>query len=332
MGRLLKNSQSRFQKSIVQNQNLGHLLIDEGFKIYSKSHEVNTINLWDSKLGTSRCTCTSKNLSKEVLLATSIISTEAEIIEAEDFKEVETRLLHLMLHHRLKAVIGLGINGFLGNSLVPSKLSAIQQNFLNYLIMHEVRIGCRGLETLIFLKRFGFKESLLNITGCPSLQLLSDVKLELPIYFSRILVTGALINHLDLLDSKCTDDTKILFIPQTIGSYKNGLGVAKLDGRVEIFLPSSYKSWSKKLKAFSPQLSIGTRLHGNLLALSTGVPTIFISGDVRTREMTQTMGLPYLDSLVEISIALKSLKETPMSGLAQKKSKLSKEIYICLNN
>ena len=40
------------------------------------------------------------------------------------------------------------------------------------------------------------------------------------------------------------------------------------------------------------RLSIGTRLHGNILAFQAGVPSIVIPHDARTMELAQTIGIP----------------------------------------
>jgi hypothetical protein len=94
---------------------------------------------------------------------------------------------------------------------------------------------------------------------------------------------------------------KILFIPQTLDSYMRGLELSKTDQRIEIFLPTTYNSWMNKLKKWDPDLSIGTRLHGNLTSLSLGIPTLFMGGDLRTREVTRVANLPFADDLRDIS-------------------------------
>jgi hypothetical protein len=38
--------------------------------------------------------------------------------------------------------------------------------------------------------------------------------------------------------------------------------------------------------------------------LSLGIPTMFMSGDIRTREITQLAKLPFADDLIEICTAL----------------------------
>lgn len=40
----------------------------------------------------------------------------------------------------------------------------------------------------------------------------------------------------------------------------------------------------------------GFRLHGNLLALATGVPALYVTYDSRTREFVETLGIPFVES------------------------------------
>ncbi|MEM1434662.1 MAG: polysaccharide pyruvyl transferase family protein [Pseudomonadota bacterium] len=52
------------------------------------------------------------------------------------------------------------------------------------------------------------------------------------------------------------------------------------------------RRWIDELK--ETNLAIGTRLHGNMAALASGIPGVFISHDARTDELIETMKVPYL--------------------------------------
>jgi polysaccharide pyruvyl transferase WcaK-like protein len=43
----------------------------------------------------------------------------------------------------------------------------------------------------------------------------------------------------------------------------------------------------------SLSLSVGTRFHGNMLAMQAGTPAVVFPHDTRTLEMCETMGIPY---------------------------------------
>jgi hypothetical protein len=169
---------------------------------------------------------------------------------------------HLIESHNIEAVVGLGINGQRNCILSFEELPDVQQDFLRYLISNQASVGCRGIETQLFLESLGFNKENLYLTGCPSLQLINKFPYNLPKEFSQLLVTGALIKRLDLVESMTTKSSKILFIPQTFDSYERGLAAQKLDNRIEIFLPDSLESWITKIRTFRPELALGTRFTG----------------------------------------------------------------------
>lgn len=299
----------KFQKLVTSVQNTGHLLIEEGFNSMNLGMKHKQINLWDTDILRN---CRHPNIvqKQEVLLATSIITDQEFVFGASDFDSIHQILDHLVDYHKISAVIGLGINSYLDSKVEIEKLPSSQIKFLNYLLKEHSLIGCRGLETLDFLIAYGFPHANLFLSGCPSLHLIQPSLKEVPSSLSRILVSGALINHLDILDSMTTSNTKILAIPQTLESLSNMENVSKLDQRLEIFLPCSLRDWRTKIRKWNPELSVGTRFHGNVAAMSIGITSVFISGDIRTRELSQLTGLPYVSDLLEVGTAIESIKET----------------------
>lgn len=51
-------------------------------------------------------------------------------------------------------------------------------------------------------------------------------------------------------------------------------------------------TWDSYIKDFD--VSIGSRFHGNLIALTNGVPSVIITHDSRTTEMSELMGIPHV--------------------------------------
>jgi hypothetical protein len=326
-----RNTLQNFERFINQNLNTGHSVIQSGFDSFDVRPFKRILYLWDKKIGTKYCTCRSK-IAPEILLATSIISHEIEITGASDFSEISARVEHLMTFHNLSAVIGLGVNSVTGGEVDFNQLSKTIQNFLKLLRKKEVAIGCRGLETLEFLVKNGFKLSTLFITGCPSLQLIKEDQNGIPRDILRIIVNGALINRLDLMESDRSRDSKILVIPQTLDSYINAVHVQKSNAAIEIFTPSSLRSWMNKLKTWKPDISVGTRLHGNIAALSVGIPAVLMSGDLRTREIAAVSGLPFFKDIVTLDSALDRLESSSMNNISSRKLFLRSQILACLNS
>jgi hypothetical protein len=145
-------------------------------------------------------------------------------------------------------------------------------------------------------------------------------------------VTGALESRLDLIESKSSMDTKFLFIPQTVDSYLQGLKISKSDPRIEIFLPATLNAWIRKIKKWAPEIALGTRLHGNMAALSLGIPTMLMSGDIRTREITQLAKLPSADDLLEIGTVLDHMTGHYDLNLEGNSAHLASQIRLCLRD
>ena len=321
--------QYRFRELVKQTGNTGHLLIENGFKTLGSAETV--LSLWDPNISNSRCSCRESKIGPEVLLATSIISHDKHITENSDFARVEKNLDHLIANHAIKAVFGLGINGLRGNGVEYKELSLSIRHFLNHLQTNNIPVGCRGLKTRNFLKNIGFDEDKLFLTGCPSLLLLDKDSYALPSEFSRLLVTGALIKRIDLLESSTVIDSKFLFIPQTYDSYLVGLAQSKIDKRIEIFLPTSYQKWMTKLKGWKPEVAVGTRLHGIIAAMSFGIPTILMNGDIRTQEIAELCNFQSTDDLVELKSVIEQSDRHFDLDKAQFLEGLKREFASCLD-
>jgi hypothetical protein len=298
----------KFEDLVSGIQNTGHLLISEGFKSMRLNLAHDAINVWERNTH-RKCLHRSFIKAPQLLLGTSILTDQKFVHSSPDFIHIHNNLDHIVKYHKISVVIGLGINGSKNSGLVFENLPFAQKSFLAYLLKEQTLIGCRGLETLEFLSINGFPRSNLFLSGCPSSQLVRRTPKDIPPEFSRISVNGALVNRLDLLSSMTTPDTKILVIPQTLESLSNVERFSATDKRIEIFLPDSLSNWKAKLEKWNPELSLGTRLHGNILAMALEIPTIFMSGDIRTREISQLTGLPFADDLVEIGVALEIFKE-----------------------
>lgn len=75
--------------------------------------------------------------------------------------------------------------------------------------------------------------------------------------------------------------------------------IGVLDNRVRGFI--DVEEWQKAISDFD--VSIGVRIHGNMLALSVGVPAFVIATDHRVLELVERMKLPYTTSFDEKLVA-----------------------------
>ena len=77
-------------------------------------------------------------------------------------------------------------------------------------------------------------------------------------------------------------------------------------------------------------MSVGTRLHGNIAALSLGIPSVHMSGDIRSREISQLSKLHYSDDLMELGVAVEKFSECDGTYRLRVPEILSLEIQLCL--
>ena len=54
------------------------------------------------------------------------------------------------------------------------------------------------------------------------------------------------------------------------------------------------ESWSRHLQEANVTFSVGSRFHGNMMALSHEIPALWVVHDVRTEELTEAMQLPFI--------------------------------------
>jgi hypothetical protein len=318
----------RFEKFTRDYKNTGHSVIEMGFNSLRIENTTDISSLWDKKIASSKCSCKTRPGKREIILATSVICHESSFIENPDFSNIHKNLAHLTQNHNIKAVIGLGINGLKNEKVKFDNLPTPQQDFIYYLKDNSVKVGCRGIETFNFLLDLEFNSKNLYVTGCPSMQLVKPVELEVSQFYDRMLITGSLIKRIDLVEDLLVSG-KILFIPQTLDSYLAGLAESKKDKRIEIFLAPNLSGWLKKLEDWAPQIALGSRFHGGIVAMSLGIPTVIMSGDIRTREMTSLGKLKFLDDLYPISHAVSMMAPYNYTYKLGSLEHLAQEIRLC---
>lgn len=83
---------------------------------------------------------------------------------------------------------------------------------------------------------------------------------------------------------------KSVLIMQDMGDVEK-VSEAKYENR-KIFY--TRESWSRYLQEEKITFCYGPRFHGNLMALSNGIPALWIDHDRRTGELIETMKLPHI--------------------------------------
>lgn len=215
---------------------------------------------------------------------------------------------------------------------------ALQPGTLRFLqvVARKCRsFGIRGATSARFLISLGIDNW--QIVGCPSNFLggVSDARWQME---QRIRRTGPVLLHVDMVadlaallatfrsltaDVACQYmvqspyllvdlartstadqlDAAKLWVMQAFGIGDAGASLAFIRDALRVFF--SMEEWSAYTTRFD--FSLGARLHGNIVAMRCGVPCLVVAHDERTRELSETLALPYL--VLDEFLALGSLAD-----------------------
>lgn len=176
----------------------------------------------------------------------------------------------------------------------------------------------RGYFTKEFFDRLGFSSAV--VTGCPSLFQLgpdfqvpegnvSDAQL-LPVFngfpesMSRLLEAypnSPFIDQCDyfslLYDPDFLQNTGYRFELKFVNNYGPASAHLMADGR--LMMIADMNDWSQYLRNGGFNYSFGSRIHGTIMALLSGVPATIVTIDSRTREMAEFFDIPRYASTPE---------------------------------
>ncbi|MCG4272924.1 polysaccharide pyruvyl transferase family protein [Acetobacter senegalensis] len=160
----------------------------------------------------------------------------------------------------------------------------------------------RGIYTYDILYKNGIRN--MEVIGCPSLY-------QIPLYqnsfdFLKDYKYGKAVSNFRTFDTDLTEkEYKVLkylskncdgFVEQTFDYIQNINGS---DSEIDKWIEDSKSiyfdvdTWLLNSKKYN--FSIGSRFHGNVMAILSGVPALFLAIDSRTKEMTNFFDLPSLE-------------------------------------
>jgi hypothetical protein len=214
--------------------------------------------------------------------------------------------------------IGLGAQGGAGYADIP----IVPEGTINWVRQIAARspkgapnIGVRGPFTLAVLEHYGLAEKA-TITGCPSLFLNTDPKLGEKIElraqgsFDRIAVTAGHQKWTGL--SKIEESLTSMLEPgganyliqsplEMVALARNesetlpeeALAECRNYSKPQLDLAAfNVSEWIEYLRTYD--FIVGTRIHGVMLGLQAGIPSLCIAHDSRTREMCEVMDVPFV--------------------------------------
>lgn len=214
------------------------------------------------------------------------------------------------------------------------------KRFMHVLSERAVKIGVRGEYTAQVLQENGVDN--IEVLGCPSNFLSSDPRLGMVMEekFKMLSNIQNIVMNLDITESlqslmrtafKWGSGRNAVYINQapeaivrmsgeefneveegTVGRINNVLCPQLPRDEFKKFVRSNFKSffsaseWMSQLR--NADLSVGSRMHGNMLAWQVKTPSILFPHDSRTTELCELMKLPYIASQkIAVDLPLEAL-------------------------
>jgi hypothetical protein len=177
--------------------------------------------------------------------------------------------------------------------------------FMDSIYMTGGEISCRGYFTKEYLDKVARNSAV--VTGCPSLfqngEKLEIVKKDEPLLpvFNGNAPFVSLLNeykesvyidqdaYLNLLyDLHAYNPNR--YLANSISRYGIGAVSLYLNGRIKCFY--DMPEWRAFLREKKYNFSIGSRIHGTIMSILSGIPSVILPIDSRTREMAEFYHIP----------------------------------------
>lgn len=191
-----------------------------------------------------------------------------------------------------------------------SQIGEDSKRFISAIYATGGEFALRGHFTKEFFVRLGFPSAV--VTGCPSLYQMgrdfsvpgrkSDPESIVPVFNGRIDLIENVMRHYD--SSIYLDQDALwgdLYAPKshhptfrnTLAFYhNNGEFPAELLAQDRIRLIPDMHNWRSFLIDQQFTFAFGTRIHGNIMAILSGIPAVVAAVDSRTREMAEFYDIP----------------------------------------
>lgn len=210
-------------------------------------------------------------------------------------------------------VIACGVQADSYDSLndVIAAIGEDSKRFIRAIYNTGGEFALRGYFTKGFFDRLGFRSAV--VTGCPSLFQLgpnfqvSNAKIEVsnlhPVFNGRISLVSELMT--EYADSVFMDQDQF-FYPLFQPNYLNNMSVinqmrfnemfgkeaARYLAEGRIVQIADMNDWWNYLQDKDFNFSFGSRIHGTIMSLLSGVPATIVTQDSRTREMAEFFDIP----------------------------------------
>ena len=197
------------------------------------------------------------------------------------------------------------------DQLVKSTSKSVS-HFMESIYLTGGEIACRGYFTKEYLDKIATNTAV--VTGCPSLfQNGRNLKIQkkddyfLPVFngnapFDKLLNKYNNSAYIDqdlflnlFYDLKEYNPTR--YLANNISKYGKEAVSQYLNGRIKFFY--DMPEWRTFLQNKKINFSIGSRIHGTIMSLLSGIPSVICPIDTRTREMAEFYNIPTIKSCDE---------------------------------
>ena len=196
------------------------------------------------------------------------------------------------------------------------KIGDPSSRFIEAIYKTGGEFALRGYFTKEFFDRLGFSNAV--VTGCPSIfQMGPDLQISTQKksvdnllalftgkieYFERIMssLTNSIYISQELYED-CLYKASY-FMNRTLKQdlqflTNNSITQAELLGEGRIKMIVDLNDWYQYIKSNSFDFSFGTKLHGSIMAILAGTPTMMMAIDSRTREVAEYFDIPFMDDI-----------------------------------
>lgn len=202
---------------------------------------------------------------------------------------------------------------------LPQVLEALKkpaQRFICAIYKTGGEFALRGEFTKEFFDCLGFHSAV--VTGCPSLfQFGRNLKIEKeivdrqkfrPVFNGRISGIAPFLNEFksSIYFDQC-DYFPLVYCPECWGSgsysevkklvHRYGYDAVALAAESRLKLYPEMQRWYACLKNGEYHFSFGSRIHGSIMSILSGIPAVIWTCDSRTREMAEFFGIPRTDKI-----------------------------------
>ncbi|WEG07914.1 polysaccharide pyruvyl transferase family protein [Microbacterium horticulturae] len=210
-------------------------------------------------------------------------------------------------------VVGVGAQfGIERDTILSDDIEVVVTRFARAVLDHSAKIGVRGDQTRLFLRRLGFGDEHVEVIGCPAVYLRgpentvvvgdaptpdSGIAMSISPYAKQVVpfVRRTLDTYRNAVyfPQNHTDLALMLWGEDLPGKYDPVLPthtrhVLYREGRMRFPLDS--RTWVDSLSEFD--YAVGTRIHGTIAALLSRTPATILPFDSRTLELAEYHEIP----------------------------------------